>query len=185
MIARGTFAFLLATACAGGCAALPPARGQRISIGARRLYLAPVRDETGALDPRERAWLRGAVALGLLDMTEKRPGRAKGRGRAEAERATFEVAHAPGEADMVLEVDIERLREPCAALALFVGLGAGRPGYAAEVRLLLPRAPAGAAVDRARIEETSSRFSREPGGAREAMLRDLAAEAVRFVRARR
>ncbi len=173
-------ALALLAALAAGCAAaaLGPAapatarRALRAEIAGKRIWVAPVEDPHDLLDAREENALRAEIALGLLAIAERPRGRERERDRSR----DFAVAGARAEADFVLAVEIEEFRDPDPLLALLAGFGTGRPGYAATIRI----DPA----ERVRIARTSGRFTAAARGPRAAMLRSIAAAAVRIVRRR-
>lgn len=161
-------ATILIVCAAAGCGTAAP-RGPAYGIGKAKVFLAPIADENGHLSASERAWLRGAFALDLIAL-----------GRAGRQ---FDLVSERRAADVVFEVAIERFVEARPWLALIVGLGAGRPGYEAEVAIA--REGDGALLARAHLERDRAAFAKDERGTRAAMLAAIAGEIARFARRHR
>jgi hypothetical protein len=157
----------LAVLAMAGCMGPPVRPPSALRMGATTLYVAPVAG--ASLSPEERARVRGEVAIALVAATDGAPG--------PAARARPRVVTSAAAADYVLRVDVDRVAEENRLMALLVGFGTGRPGYAAEARLERGGAAGEKVAARTRIAG-----ERPAGTGRAAMLRDIAEAAARFAR---
>ncbi|GIW71220.1 MAG: hypothetical protein KatS3mg102_0762 [Planctomycetota bacterium] len=132
-----------ALACALGCAAggtghPPPAAPPLLHLRAAPLYVAPLADPAGCLDAHQ---LRAADAAVRAEIARW--------------RAAAPLAPVPHRGVWVLRLEVRSWRPGGRPLAaLLIGLGSGRPGYAAEA--VLERA--GSPPRRARLARTGSRL---------------------------
>lgn len=180
---------LLLAACAS---IAPEERALYPLLRGRPLHVLPVQDPSGALLPTETAKLRAEVEEGIRAL-----GASSSRERRAREEAPLlgdiPIVPTPGAAEVLLSIEVARFDpEGSLAAAVVIGLGAGRPGY--EVRLELRAGPAAPPQDREALAAayTAARSrARKPGDppdpslAREALLLEVAREAVGLVRRRR
>ncbi len=164
-------ALAIAAGCSSGADKPPAAAPPRLKD--RPVYVEPVVDDTGALWAEERDALRAAIVEGL---------KALARQDEKARRPVLKIVETPDEKTQRLALRIERLDpDGSPALALLAGFGAGRPVWEIRLRLSSAEEMLG---DRS-FERRSSRYMAAKDGPRQAILRDIAAEAVAFVRRRR
>ncbi len=139
-----------------------------------KLYLAPIADATGGdLDPASALELRAEILYPLLEDQ---------RSRERRKRPALALVAREKDATAVLEVTVRRFSDGSRALWLLAGLGAGRPGFEVDLALRTSTGEPLRATTRAR---EGYGFFEDPLGPRRAMVRRMAAAAVRFVRAAR
>jgi hypothetical protein len=137
-------------ACAGAPPAPPP--GPTIDLAERPLYVAPIEDPE-RLVPDEQ--------LVLLNDELREAIRLWQAGERKRKRPAPELVSAPAAGARTLRVTVGVwLPRGHPMLALTIGIGQGRPGFEATIALEQD----GAAIRTGTIEETSSRFTRDPQG---------------------